>query len=141
MEITTGIHQINGIRGANCYLVMSETRMLLVDTGMPGNGRKIVNYIKALGKDPSKLDYIILTHADIDHIGSAAETKTLTGAKLVIHYLDAPVLSGKGEFKAVKGPHAVLFKLLRPLLRLQTVDADIVVNTDFEIDNAKIIFT
>jgi hydroxyacylglutathione hydrolase len=141
MEITTGIHQIKGVRGANCYLVITGSNMLLIDTGMPGNGRKIVNYIKALGKEPSNLDYIILTHADIDHIGSAAEMKTLTGAKLVIHSSDAPVLSGKSSFKTVKGPHGVLFKLLAPLLRLHTVDPDITVSTDFEIADYKIIYT
>jgi hypothetical protein len=35
MEIITGIHQIDGVRGANCYLVTSGPEMFVIDTGMP----------------------------------------------------------------------------------------------------------
>ena len=43
MEIISGIHKIDGVRGANCYLVISGTEMLVIDTGMPGNGNRIIN--------------------------------------------------------------------------------------------------
>ena len=75
MEIISGIHKIEGVRGANCYLVITETGMLVIDTGMPGNGNRIKNYIKELGKKPSDINYVVLTHADIDHVGSAAELR------------------------------------------------------------------
>jgi len=34
MEIIPGIHKIDGVRGANCYLVTSGPEMVLIDTGM-----------------------------------------------------------------------------------------------------------
>ena len=141
MEITSGIHQINGIRGANCYLVITETKMLVIDTGMPGNGSKIINYIKGLGKNPSDINYVILTHADIDHIGSAAEMKKMTGAKLAIHASDAPILSGKSGFKTIRGPLGVLFKLMARLMRFHAVEPDVILGDDFEIDGFKVIHT
>lgn len=141
MQITTGIHRINGVKGANCYLVITEAQMLVIDTGMPGNGSKIINYIKGLGKNPSDIDYVILTHADIDHIGSAAEMKKMTGAKLAIHTGDAPILSGKSGPKTIRGPLGVLFKLMAYLLRFQAVEPDIILGDDFEINGFKVIYT
>jgi hydroxyacylglutathione hydrolase len=141
MEITSGIHQVNGIRGANCYLVITGSRMLLIDTGMPGNGKKIINYIKGLGRNPADMSWVILTHADIDHIGSAAEMKKMVGVKLAIHANDAPILSGKRGFKNVRGPLGVLFKLMALLMRFQAVEPDVLLKSNSEMDGFKIIHT
>jgi glyoxylase-like metal-dependent hydrolase (beta-lactamase superfamily II) len=141
MEIISGIHRIKGIRGANCYLIITGAKMLVIDTGMPGNGNKIINYIKGLGKNPADINFVILTHADIDHIGSAAEMKKMVGVKLAIHAEDAPILSGKSGFKTVRGPLGVLFKLMTPLMRFRAVEPDIILGDDFEIDGFKVIYT
>ena len=42
MEIIKGTHKVDGVRGANCYLIVSGSEMLLIDTGMPGNGKRII---------------------------------------------------------------------------------------------------
>ena len=88
----------------------------LIDTGMPGNSKKIIHYIKGLGKNASDIKYIILTHADIDHIGSAADIKKLTGAQLVIHTNDAPILTGKSRMKTIKGPIGLILKVMLRLM-------------------------
>jgi hydroxyacylglutathione hydrolase len=141
MEITSGIHQINGIRGANCYLVITESKMLLIDTGMPGNGKKIINYIKGLGKNSADISWVILTHADIDHIGSAAEIKKMMGAKLAVHANDAPILSGKSGFKTVRGPLGMIFKLMTLLMRFQAVEPDVILKSNSEMGGFKVIHT
>src|SRR5208283_1556924 len=97
MEIIPGVHKIDGVRGANCYLVTSGPEMVLIDCGMRGSSRKLADYLQGLGKNPSDIKYIVLTHSDIDHIGGAAEIKQITGAKLVIHEGDAPVLLGNNS--------------------------------------------
>ena len=141
MEIVSGVHQVDDVRGANCYLVITETQMLVIDTGMPGNGNKIVSYVKSMAKNPSDINYIVLTHADIDPIGSAAELKKMTGATLAIHADDAPILSGKSRFKSIKGPIGLLFKLITPLIRFQSVDPDIFLKDNISIDGFKVIHT
>ena len=50
---------------------------------------------------------------DIDHSGSAAELKRITGAKVAIHSGDAPSLSGEKELKRVKGFIGVIFRLMQ----------------------------
>jgi glyoxylase-like metal-dependent hydrolase (beta-lactamase superfamily II) len=81
--MTVAIHQIPlGI--ANCYLIRDEGTVL-VDGGPPKNIRKFLKTLSSLAIEPLEISLILLTHCHWDHIGSAAEIKTLTGAKLAIH--------------------------------------------------------
>lgn len=126
MEIVPGIHRVDGIRGANSYLAVGESALIVIDTGMPGNGGKIADYLSKLGKKPGDVSYIVLTHSDIDHSGSAAELKALTGARLAVHAADAAGLSGAKSLKKPRGILAPLFGIVRKLIRLQPVKADII---------------
>lgn len=141
MEITSEIHLINGVRGANCYLVLNDSKIMVIDTGLPGNGKKIINYIKGLGRHPEDVNYIILTHADIDHVGSAADLKKMTAAKVVIHSEDAAILSGKKGFKTLRGFRGTLVKLLIPLMRFHPVEPDIILKENIEINGFRVIHT
>src|SRR5208283_5194339 len=104
MEVAKGIHLIPSVRGANSYLIHSQGETIIVDTGMPGNDARILDYVKRLGIEPSSISTIILTHPDIDHSGSVAKLKEkLTNAKVAIHEADAPRLAGEKKLKEVKG--------------------------------------
>jgi hydroxyacylglutathione hydrolase len=139
MEIIPGIHRIDGVRGANAYLVIGEDETLVVDTGMPGNAKRIAAYVEGLGKDVSDIKLIILTHADIDHIGSAAELKRITGARLAIHADDAAILRGKQSFKTIREPLGFIFKLAMRLIRYHPIEPDIILSADSAIKVFKII--
>lgn len=84
MEIVPGVHRIEGITGSNAVLLVDE-QLAVVDTGISGNGEEIVSYIRKLGRSPSDLRWIVVTHFHYDHSGSAAELHELTGAKIVAH--------------------------------------------------------
>jgi glyoxylase-like metal-dependent hydrolase (beta-lactamase superfamily II) len=141
MEIIPNIHKIDGVRGANCYLISSGPEMVLVDAGMRGSSKIVEKYLKEMGKNLSDIKYIFITHADIDHVGGAAEMKKMTGAKLVIHQAETGVLSGKIKGKHVKGPLGLLFKLLAPVVRFQPVEPDIVIKENTELAGFKVIHT
>lgn len=140
-EIAYSIHRIDHISGANCYVIINESRIIVVDTGMPGNAKRIINYIKGLGETLSDTDIVILTHADIDHIGSASDLKKLAGVKIAIHAEDAPMLSGKRGLKTIKGPLGVIFKLMAQLIRLHFVEPDILLEDQSEVDGLQVIHT
>jgi glyoxylase-like metal-dependent hydrolase (beta-lactamase superfamily II) len=127
MKMADGVFNVDGVRVANVYLVVTQDGLLLVDTGMPGNARRILRFIEGLGRQPRDLRDIVLTHCDIDHVGSVAELKRRTGARVAIHELDVAVLSG--EQRPQKGGLAMvaLYRLLRfrpiaPDLRLRDGD-------------------
>jgi len=60
MEIIPGVHKIDGVSGANCYLVTSGTETVLIDAGMRGSSKKIESYLKTMGKNLSDIKYISL---------------------------------------------------------------------------------
>lgn len=65
-----------------------------------------------------KVEYILITHGHFDHIGGAKELKEKTGAKVVIHSEDSPMLND-GIFS--------MFKLQYPHKSTPKVQADILV--------------
>ena len=58
---------------ANVYVIENQLGLVLVDAGMPGNERKILSYISRL--NGKQLDLIYITHAHLDHYGTAAALK------------------------------------------------------------------
>lgn len=70
----------------NCYLVKNRKEVIVIDPA--SEPERILRGIEKL-----QVKYIINTHGHIDHIGADLEIKKLTLAKLLIHSLDAPLLS------------------------------------------------
>lgn len=138
MQITEDIELVEGIRGANVYVISSDDGAILVDSGLPGSGATLVRH---LGERPSlKLRYLVLTHADPDHIGGAAAVKRATGAIVAIGREDAPALAGERPSKALKGPLGLLFRvLLGVAMRVQHLDADLILENGDAIGGFEVI--
>ncbi len=74
MEIIPGIHQVDGVN-ANCYILVRDS-LIIIDTGLPGSGKKILAYIRErLHRDPAEIRTIIITHFHLDHTGGVAAMK------------------------------------------------------------------
>lgn len=69
----------------------------LVDTGIPGMLDAFTRRLLALGIDLNRVRRIILTHQDIDHIGSASALKEATGAEVMAHADDRPYIEGEKQ--------------------------------------------
>ncbi len=95
MEIVQGVHRVEGTVGGNVYLLEGRG-LTLIDCGLPGNLRPIVRYIRAMGRDPRELEYILFTHGHPDHTGTAMALRKITGARLAVHPGDAR-MDGKGR--------------------------------------------
>ena len=54
---------------ADALLLRTEDAAIMIDTGENGDGEKLVSRLEELGIE--KLDLLILTHFDKDHIGGA----------------------------------------------------------------------
>lgn len=82
------IMPVGPIQG-NCYLVYDEeTReCMVIDPG--AEGTRIVSEIE---KNDLRIKYIVNTHGHSDHISANQEVKEATGAELLIHEGDAPML-------------------------------------------------
>ncbi len=92
--LATEIQRVPGVRGANAYLMTSPEGIALIDTGFPGNLRPVLRLLTSLGRKPSDLRYILLTHGHPDHTGSAKALRQATGAHVLIHEGDVHSLVG-----------------------------------------------
>ncbi|MGD8764530.1 MAG: MBL fold metallo-hydrolase [Desulfobacteraceae bacterium] len=68
----------------NTYVV-KDNGAIMIDGGDPKKGKAFLKSLEEIGIKPEEIQLIILTHGHWDHIGSAAEIKEMTGAKVVMH--------------------------------------------------------
>jgi glyoxylase-like metal-dependent hydrolase (beta-lactamase superfamily II) len=71
-------------------LLEDDGRVTLVDTGFKGRGERLLAALSAMGRGPSDVTRIVLTHAHGDHAGGAAEVVARTSAPVWAHETDAP---------------------------------------------------
>jgi glyoxylase-like metal-dependent hydrolase (beta-lactamase superfamily II) len=146
MEFGRGIYLIPKIRGANTYAVLEEPQvdhhLTLIDTGMPGNGGKIMDFVRTLGKGQTTSCMIVLTHPDIDHSGSVAELKGKLGnVTVAIHEADAPRLAGEKPLKEIRGLFGVLFKVMSPFMRFKPTTPNVLIKGGERVDGLTAIHT
>ncbi|HOV80978.1 MAG TPA: MBL fold metallo-hydrolase, partial [Bacillota bacterium] len=69
------------------YLVDGGGELALIDAGLGYSYRQILNNIKEIGLDVSRLKCVVATHGHIDHIGGLHRFQP-RGAKVVCHELE-----------------------------------------------------
>lgn len=141
MKIANRIYAIDLLIN-KAYLIVSD-KLTLIDTGFPGSAHRIIRFIRSIGRNEKDLKLIILTHYHIDHKGGARKLKSLTGAKIAAHVLDAPYIEGKiGVFRKVKNPFGQFFLSTSEILFwYERVKVDILLKDGDEIDHLKVIHT
>lgn len=76
----------------NSYLVVGEKTALIDTVKSPFAGEMLRRISQII--DPSKLDYIVVNHMELDHSGSLAELKKQTDAKILITKKGVDILNG-----------------------------------------------
>lgn len=76
----------------NSYLVIGEKTALIDTVKSPFAGEMLRRISQII--DPSKLDYIVVNHMELDHSGSLAELKKQTDAKILITKKGIDILNG-----------------------------------------------
>ncbi len=94
--IVDGLYSI-AVGPVNTFFLDAPEGGILIDTGLPDSGDKILQALDGVGKQPRDVRNIILTHAHPDHIGSAAALRKATGATTYLHSRDVSIArSGTG---------------------------------------------
>ena len=125
VEVTSGVHRVDGANPFSYIAVQGDGSLVLVDTGMSVDGRPVLEYIQSiLGRKPSDLKAIVLTHCHAPYVRGASALKKATGALLLIHEQDSEFLSGKKKMQPPKGPAGILFRFSAPFLAPVPVEPD-----------------
>ncbi|MGN4672392.1 MBL fold metallo-hydrolase [Bacillus cereus group sp. MYBK225-1] len=77
-------------------LLWNDEMAVLIDTGFPGQFEDIQVEMERVGVSVDKLKVVILTHPDIDHIGSLPDVleNGVSDIKVYAHELDKPYIEG-----------------------------------------------
>jgi glyoxylase-like metal-dependent hydrolase (beta-lactamase superfamily II) len=80
----------------NMALTWDDSNLVLIDAGVPGQAQAIAQAIADAGFDVKNLTHIIITHQDMDHIGSILDLQQMApGTKLLAHSEEAPYMDGR----------------------------------------------
>lgn len=122
----------------NLSAIVDERGATLIDTGMPGQEQVILDGLEKEGITRSDLKQIVITHADIDHLGSMKALKEQTGAKVISLETEAGYISGAVPPYKTPPPERLeqnpQFKAL--LESIQRLQPDITLQDGDEIPNA-----
>ncbi|WP_282943424.1 MBL fold metallo-hydrolase [Paenibacillus sp. RC67] len=108
MEIAKGVELLHlDFHGNIIHPILLKDREMtvLIDTGFPGQIEDLRVAMKKVGVSLDKLKVVILTHQDVDHIGSLPEILQECGnnVKVYAHELDKPYI--QGELPLLKDGH------------------------------------
>jgi len=99
-EIVRNVYLIEGLRASNVYLLVSDAKLALVDTGLAGDVNRIIAQVEEKGYSLTELHSIILTHAHSDHVGGAFRLLRRCNAEVVAHRMEAPYIEGRERLPA-----------------------------------------
>jgi glyoxylase-like metal-dependent hydrolase (beta-lactamase superfamily II) len=100
----------------NSFIVNADV-LTLVDTGTPGAASRVAGALRAIGREPSDVGRIVLTHRHADHAGNAAELARASGADVHVAPDEAPFVRD-GVEQPRPEPATVLGRGLVPYVKV-----------------------
>jgi glyoxylase-like metal-dependent hydrolase (beta-lactamase superfamily II) len=83
---------------ANCYIVGTPERWVLIDAGTQGNASNIRQAVAEHFGSEATPAAIVFTHGHFDHAGSARELAEAWDVEIFAHRLEIPFLNGNSKY-------------------------------------------
>jgi hydroxyacylglutathione hydrolase len=120
--------QAGHVIGCNVYLIFDGDQWLLIDIGYEDSVEEIVELVRELDFPLNRCQYLVATHADVDHGQGLALAKQILRTKLAAHPKAAELLEKGDKLQTFAEIEAQNIRLEMPL-----------VSTDLHIDEGSII--
>jgi hydroxyacylglutathione hydrolase len=128
------VHMLN-VSGARIYLVERDGKRIMIDSGNPGDEVKIERFMRDAGMAPQSIDYLIITHGHLDHVGTARYFQERYGIKVIGGTGDAKMFSeGIQQPLCATGGLAMAIDMGLRGKTYTLFDADILIEDEFDLD-------
>lgn len=94
-SILPGLYTFSHLTVGRAYLIEDPDGLTLIDASIPASASKILNQIESMGRKPTDVKRILITHAHFDHHGNLPLLKQATGAQILASALEKPTIEGK----------------------------------------------
>jgi len=109
-ELAPGVHSLGHGKGGHVHAFLLEAggELSLVDTLFEGDARLVLDALHRLGRSPTDIKRIAITHAHRSHLGGLATLKRASGATVYGHRWEADIIAGDRRAQAVSiVPHSL----------------------------------
>ena len=104
-KVTEKVYQIGGpdiSHSQDCMIFIVDVgskESVLIDCGAGNSFNTLLQNIKAVDLEPSKIKTLLLTHCHIDHIGAAKKFKEQFNCQIIAHEKDREAIEGRDTTK------------------------------------------
>ncbi|MGZ6315854.1 MAG: MBL fold metallo-hydrolase [Anaerolineales bacterium] len=122
---------------ANPYIIMDPDGLTLIDTGLPGSDKKILQYMRERGFSAKDLVRIIITHSDVDHVGGLAALQRASGARVFASAIEAAAIA-KGEpsrrIRPARLGRRLFMAVVRRFFKAKPLQVDVILREGQKLD-------
>jgi glyoxylase-like metal-dependent hydrolase (beta-lactamase superfamily II) len=94
-QIAPNLHTFTGLVVGRVYLIEDPDGLTLIDTSLPFAPKRIIKQLQKMGRVPTDVKRIIITHSHPDHVGGLPGLVKLTGAEVWASAGEAAVIRGE----------------------------------------------
>jgi glyoxylase-like metal-dependent hydrolase (beta-lactamase superfamily II) len=117
MQLLDGVWQVDGLRASNVFVLAARDGVVVVDTCVGGSTNAILAEAQRAGYSAAQVRAIVLTHAHIDHVGSAAALQQATSAPIYAPADEIAAVEGRAPLPHPPGLHGALMRAATTPLR------------------------
>jgi glyoxylase-like metal-dependent hydrolase (beta-lactamase superfamily II) len=102
MELAPSLRRLGSSSLVNSYLVDDGGSITVIDAGLRGHWADLLRELEQMGRSPSDIKALLLTHGDVDHVGFAERLRREHGVPVFVGAADAA--EARGEVKKPSAP-------------------------------------
>jgi glyoxylase-like metal-dependent hydrolase (beta-lactamase superfamily II) len=102
-NVADGIHRVEDAH-TNWFIVEDDGALTIVDAGVPASWGSLEAALDVVGRLPSEIEAVVLTHAHFDHVGIAEKLRTRFGAEVWVHENDVPLTRHPLQYARRRSP-------------------------------------
>jgi glyoxylase-like metal-dependent hydrolase (beta-lactamase superfamily II) len=101
-NVADGIHRVEDAY-TNWYLLQEGSQLTIVDAGVPTSWDSLQRALAELGRSPSDVAAVVLTHGHFDHVGFAERARRELGVPVWVHDDDVPLTRNPMGYQHERG--------------------------------------